>query len=141
MTFTKAEREERQRVIDLTGAEWIGKNTFRMHTDPAIAIQILINNGFTSASTIYPLYHPLGFVFEARGKLMDWFFNVAFKDFDIVSLFKFIDTSLYHNGYTGTNEWKHDICRHLKIPMKGKLSYLNPSGKYWFCDELHGGDT
>ena len=58
------------------------------------------------------------------------------KDSDLVGLFAFLDKNFDRNGYTGTNEWKHDFCNILKTPMIGDLKYLVPEGKYWFKDEI-----
>ena len=58
------------------------------------------------------------------------------KDSDLVGLFAFLDENFDRNGYTGTNEWKHDYCNILKTPMIGDLKYLVPEGKYWYLDEI-----
>jgi hypothetical protein len=59
------------------------------------------------------------------------------KTYDyFVDLFLFIDQHKLQYGYMGSNEWKHDQCKWCKIQMVKKLKYLDPPGKYWFCDEL-----
>ena len=71
-----------------------------------------------------------------------WFFiETKFtNESNLKDLFSFLDDNFdnYRNGgYTGSNEWKHDFCNFLKLPMVGDLKYLDPDEGYWFHNELH----
>jgi hypothetical protein len=135
--MTKTERDERQAIIDLVKAEWTGKNTFRLKTDPAIVFQVLLDHGFTSSRIPFNESHPTGFSFNVSRNNFSWFIKIALRDFlnTLPKVFKFID-SLENNGYSGSNEWKVDVCAQLGVPRTGDLAYLKQPGKYWFVNEL-----
>lgn len=138
MATSKSERQERQEIINLIGVQWIGKNSLRLKTDPNIAFQKLLDNGFTSSRipfcSVKPIY---GISFEITRNKFSWFIYIDIRDFlkSVSILFKFID-SLNENGYSGSNEWKYDACKKIGISMLGDLAYLDQPGKYWFNNEL-----
>lgn len=137
MKRTKIEKNERQAIIDLIRVKWLGKNTFRLQTDPAIAFQTLLDHGFTSERIPFHESHPTGFSFFVSRNNLNWLIKIGLRDFlDILpKVFKFVDT-LKCNGYSGSNEWKVDVCVILHVPREGDLAYLKQPGKYWFDNEL-----
>lgn len=57
----------------------------------------------------------------------DWLVDIDLHGFlnCIADVFKFMEP-FYKDGYVGSNEWKQDSCKKLKIPLKGKLKCLIP---------------
>lgn len=145
---------ERECLIKETGLIWEGKNELKFDSNKPISLFIsLIENILKLEYKIQHLYsrytqkthkhngiaffikREIGIWPNKDYKQWQWYITVNIKPYkdNIIDLFKIINKYFTPNGITGTNEWKQDVCRDLKIPLVGKLKYLIPR---WYNNRL-----
>lgn len=134
----KAEKEELKEIL-----KHKRKNIYRLEDSKDFVQeylklhQILEKKGYIFAN-FYQSARTISFSYSSPIYGYIFIETILSKQSNILALFRFFDDFQDHTrAYTGTNEWKHDFCRILKIPMIGDLKYLDPDdGKYWLCDSL-----
>ena len=143
MMTRKEIKQERDSLVEDTGLIWKGKNVFKMAVPIdgstelfRLLIIVLQENGYVMGSIDWGGKW-LRFHFE-KNEGYQWFVNVKLTPYkaSMLEIFDLITTNFKPNGYSGTNEWKHDMCKRLGVPMTGRLDYLNPSNGYWDGNEL-----
>ena len=141
-------RTEVKKVRDLilaqTNLKWTGKNKFTIK-DYTLAFPLIFQNLKVNLEELGYEIDPI--IRNAFKKC----FSVKFKkinthenyymDFKLIKtrlseIFTLIDDNLQVKGYTGSNEWKRDLCLKHKVPMIDELAYLDPEEGYWFNNEL-----
>ena len=145
---------ERESLIKETKLIWVGKNELKFDSNKPIGsfrdfIENILKFGYKILH-IYSRYTQKshkhnGFAFFIKKEISkwpnkdykqwQWYITVNIKPYkdNIIELFKIIDKYFTPNGITGTNEWKQDVCRDLKIPLVAKLKYLIPR---WYNNRL-----
>jgi hypothetical protein len=150
--MNKEQRIERDLIITTTGLQWSGKNHFRVmpETDLDKICERLKSLGYTLGKMIgntrnFELYfekrweEPVtyGGVCHLLHRQYAIFVAVPINPTNVERVFVWIDDHPeVQQGYSGSNEWKVDICNWGKIPPVGKLAYLHPPKGYWIGHEL-----
>ncbi|HME50764.1 MAG TPA: hypothetical protein VKM55_00975 [Candidatus Lokiarchaeia archaeon] len=146
MITQKEIKQERDMLIQNTGLIWKGKNLLKL----PISIEDSAETFRSLIDTLQRMEYIMDTIFGKRKGIsfsIDkntntgqhlWFIGINFKPYKVSmpEIFELIDANFKPNGYSGTNEWKHNMCKELNIPMTGVLAYLNPSDGYWNDNEL-----
>jgi hypothetical protein len=145
-------RTEKPTILANTNLKWLGKNMYKMPKEISFPEGLFQLNtqmeslGYKLNNHIHDWNNIITFVFDPYDPekfpktkhycsiFVDMGINASFP---LLKLFQYIEEHHLYNGYIGTKEWQRDICQKYKIPLIGKLQYLDPPrGQYWFCNEL-----